>query len=112
MWVIVRDYKQFVSMIQTRGVPEFISFDHDLADVHYAVMLKDVEIHGYEVENKQLTDISYGLEKTGYDCAKWLVDFCIDNKEKFPEYVVHSMNPVGAERIRSYVQLAKQKGGV
>lgn len=40
-------------------------------------------------------------EKTGYDCAKWLVDYCIDNKLTLPKHVyVHSMNPVGKKNIQ------------
>lgn len=33
------------------------------------------------------------------DCAKWLVDYCIDNKERLPKIFVHSANPVGADNI-------------
>lgn len=54
----------------------------------------------------------YGSEKTGYDCAKWLVDFCIDNKLKFPNYQVHSLNPIGSKRIRDYIELAKEKANI
>lgn len=50
-------------------------------------------------------------EKTGYECAKWLVSYCIDNKLKLPSYYVHSMNPVGAENIHgmmaSYYKFAQ-----
>lgn len=42
------------------------------------------------------------VEKTGYDCAKWLIDYCIDNDLELPKKVlVHSMNPTGAENIKS-----------
>ena len=34
------------------------------------------------------------------DCAKWLVDFCMDNKVELPKFYVHSANPVGADNIR------------
>ena len=79
-------------------------------------MLKDVE------ENLQFTtsvidDIgslnltfNYGPEKTGFDCAKWLVDHCHDNSLSFPEYIVHSLNPVGSERIKRYIEAAKNNG--
>lgn len=66
----VYDYEEFVAFIMQNGLPEFISFDHDL-----------------------------GLGKTGFDCAKWLVEFCIDNDLKLPEFFVHSQNPVGKENI-------------
>ena len=47
-------------------------------------------------------------EKTGYDCAKWLVDYCMDNGLKLPEFEVHSMNPAGGENIRMYLENFKK----
>ncbi len=92
-WDIVKDYNQFVKWIVTNGVPELVSFDHDLADEHYSpAMCGDGADYPQEFE-----------EKTGLDCAKFLVEYCIDNKLKFPEFHVHSMNPVGSERIRNYI---------
>ncbi len=42
------------------------------------------------------------IEKTGYHCAKWLIDYCIDNKKELPhEIIVHSMNPYGSRNIKS-----------
>jgi hypothetical protein len=51
------------------------------------------------------TEFSYDnfKEKTGYDCAKWLCNYCIDNGIPLPEYYVHSMNPVGRENIKFYL---------
>ena len=72
-WNIARDFNEAVKLVQEHGCPEFISFDHDL-----------------------------GLEKNGYDFAKWLVDQLLDKKIKMPrnfEFCVHSMNPVGARNI-------------
>ncbi len=42
-------------------------------------------------------------EKTGYDCAKWLVNFCMDNNLELPEYYAHSMNTVGRRNILGYL---------
>ena len=41
------------------------------------------------------------VEKTGYDCAKWLVEYCIDNNKSLPKYAIQSANPVGKENINS-----------
>ena len=82
-WIIVKSYDEFVSTIketfERKHFPLMVSFDNDL---------------GYETPQD---------EKTGYDCAKWLVDFCMDNKLEFPKYKVHSQNPVGQENIISYL---------
>ena len=42
---IVRNYDQFVQHITTNGVPDFVTFDHDLADEHYAAMLRDCQLN-------------------------------------------------------------------
>ena len=93
-WSIVRNYHAFTAIIEGKGIPEIISFDHDLADEHY-----DPQI---------MNDMSYGdvynlfSEKTGYHCAKWLIDYCIDNNEKVPSQIfIHSMNPAGSMNIKS-----------
>lgn len=42
------------------------------------------------------------IEKTGYHCAKWLIDYSLNNKLKVPtKIIVHSMNPVGSLNIKS-----------
>jgi hypothetical protein len=43
-------------------------------------------------------------EKTGLDCAKWLVDYCIDNQLDLPKYYVHSANPIGRQNIINYLE--------
>jgi hypothetical protein len=88
-WKIARNYNEFIYYIKTAWekysmFPEIISFDHDLADEHY----------GADVNN----DFK---EKTGMNCAKWLVDYCMDNEIRMCSYYCHSMNPVGRENIIS-----------
>lgn len=85
-WIIVRNYYEFCNYIQKFGLPDFISFDHDLADEHYV----DFEPSDYK-------------EKTGYECAKWLVHWCLENNFNLPNYIVHSANPVGKQNIESYL---------
>lgn len=90
-WIIARSYDEFVKTIQEKGIPEIISFDHDLADIHY-----DQQEH---VDNDYYDIVS---EKTGYHCAKWFIDYCIDNNKKLPATIlIHSMNPAGSLNIKS-----------
>jgi hypothetical protein len=95
-WFVVRDYKEFVKWISFHGVPDLISFDHDLADIHYEVDFSD-----WEFSSDQL-----GVEETGLDCAKWLVDYCLDNGVGLPQYIVHSANPAGRKNIQGYLDNA------
>lgn len=90
---VVRNYQEFVDIITLRGLPKFVTYDHDLSDCHYG--------HGLKGDN-----IPYDkyTEKTGYDCAKWLVEYCMNKGVKHPSYMVHSMNPVGKSNIISYVE--------
>ena len=98
---IIRNYSEFIAYISMFGLPDYISFDHDLADQHY----------GHGLNNDEIPYNRY-TEKTGYDAAKWLVDYCIDKGLKFPDFDVHSMNPVGRTNIIEYVSNARQKAGI
>lgn len=113
-WIVVRNYDEFVKTVLSFGTPDYVAFDHDLADEHYKVMVQEVL---YSQKHTQFIDdehgglnvtFDYGSEKTGYDCCKWLVEFCEERQVKFPEFEVHSLNPVGRERIRSYIENAKK----
>jgi hypothetical protein len=98
-WCIVRNYLEFKRWIKFNGIPDLISFDHDLADLHYEVDFRD---WGDYSSN------DLGVEETGLDCAKWLVNYCLDNGFDLPEYIVHSANPVGRKNIQSYLDNAKK----
>jgi hypothetical protein len=98
-WMIIRSYDAFVDIITKKGrLPEFVAYDHDLADSHYNVF------HSIDENGRLTIDYDKFNEKTGYDCAKWLVDYCMEKGIKHPPYTVHSMNPVGAKNIISYVE--------
>lgn len=83
-WDVVKTYDEFVDFITNNGIPQWVSFDHDLADEHYK-------------SNSEST------EKTGLECVKWLVEYCHDNNVPFPQWAIHSANPVGAENMESYI---------
>ena len=96
-WTIIRDYNNFKALIELKGyLPEFITFDHDLALQHYANLCNSE------------TDYSKYTEKTGYDYAKWLIEYCQINNFKIPDYTVHSLNPIGAKNIISILENYKQ----
>lgn len=88
-WCIVRSYNEFVEHITKYGMPEIVSFDHDLADIHYNPLT-------------WTADFKY-KEKTGFDCVKWLVDHCMDSGQEFPIWYLHTQNPVGRENMFSYI---------
>ena len=105
-WTIVRSYGEFIDYITSNGVPHFVSFDHDLSDEHYNDLLSDKNW----AKNDSDIKLKYEdyKEKTGYECAKWLVDWCVDSGVELPDYVVHSANPVGKSNIISYLENAKK----
>ena len=95
-WTIVRNYKEFVDVILDKGMPEMVSFDHDL---------EPDKIDG-DILNLKSCKIIRSM--TGYDCAKWLVDYCMKDNLPFPKYYVHSMNPVGKTNIEKYIENYKK----
>lgn len=91
-WVIVRTYDEFIKYVEENGIPEIISFDHDLSDEHLS--------YQEQFSNRDIYDVVE--EKTGFHCAKWFIDYCIDNEKELPtDILIHSMNPVGSLNIKS-----------
>ena len=98
-WMVVRNYHEFVNLIQKLGLRNIatISLDHDLGDSAMN------EYHTNVSPNFKL-DYENIKEKTGYDAAKWLVGHYMDNfTSPFPQIYVHSANPVGAANIVNYI---------
>lgn len=79
--VWVKSYEQFCYTILLNGLPDAICFDHDIQSFD-----------------------KLGNEKTGYDAAKFLVNYCIDNNKELPLYNIQSANPVGKENIDSLLK--------
>lgn len=67
----VKNYEEFCKYINANGLPDIICFDHDL-----------------------------GEEKSGYDCAKFVVTYCQAHQLDIPEFEIQSSNVVGKENIR------------
>ncbi len=67
----IKNYETFCKYIEENGLPDIICFDHDL-----------------------------GEEKSGYDCAKYLVNYCQQHNLDIPEYDIQSSNPVGRDNIK------------
>lgn len=97
-WKIVRNYNDFVKIINENGIPSFISYDHDLAYGHYE------KYHGVDEEGRLIINYDEFEEKTGYDCCKFLVSECMKLKLEHPDFIVHSLNPIGAKNISLYIE--------
>ena len=112
-WIVVRNYNEFVSKVQEIGLEniDVISLDHDLGDSAMNEYFKNVAPN-YTLDYNNIT------EKTGYDCAKWLVEyFYIKNPNskyksrdvkqgssfRFPKVFTHSANPIGSANIMGYI---------
>lgn len=90
-WVIVRNYNEFIKHITENGMLYMVSFDHDLADEHYSTTAFYENLGDYYLQADR--------EMTGYDCAKWLIEYANENKLQLPFVMCHSMNPAGKENI-------------
>lgn len=75
-WTIVRDYFDFIDLVDKHfDEIDLISFDHDLA------CYKD------------------GVEYTGKSAVDYLIDYCLDNNKKFPDWYAHTDNTSGKRNI-------------
>lgn len=111
-WIVVRDYDEFVDTVIKYGFEniDYISLDHDLGESAMAEYYRNVA-KNFTLDYNNIT------EKTGYDCAKWLIDYYYSNynnddnsrsekKENgitFPMIYVHSANPIGSANIIGYI---------
>ena len=84
-WDKVKSYKEFTSYILKHGIPDIISFDHDLGREHYISYITNKKKHILEDFDTP----------NGYDCAKWLVD----QEYTLKEFYCHSANPIGKINI-------------
>jgi hypothetical protein len=70
---VARTSSKAIKMVQVFGMPDYISFDHDL-----------------------------GGEDTSIVFINWLVEAVLDNRVQIPDnfdFYVHSQNPIGKENI-------------
>lgn len=96
-WTVVRSYNEFVEKINEIGLEniELISLDHDL---DRTAML---EWHNNVVNNYTINYDNI-KEKTGFDCAKWLVEEWKKGKPVV-KVVTHSANAIGSANIMGYI---------
>ena len=96
-WVVVRSYDEFVEKVNEIGLENIqsISLDHDLGDTAVSEWKNNV-YHNYKLDYDNIT------EKTGYDCAKWLVEQWMDDKPVVT-VMTHSANAIGSANIMGYI---------
>jgi len=81
-WVVARNYWEFIWAVTLKGMPEFISFDHDL-----------------------------GEPMDGKDCADWLVNYDLDHPGSMKNltWYVHSDNGPGTDNINGLLNNYMEK---
>ena len=96
-WIIVKSYNEFVEIVNKKGVPSMVSFDHDLAEEHWD--FTHLEENLLKVGDAAILDYDVFEVKTGYHAAEWFLEYCA-NRGKYPEIIlVHSRNPIGKKNI-------------
>ena len=99
-WTFVRNYNEFVKIIEKQGLPKILSLDHDLHSEHYKEYHRMINSDG-------IINYANMAEKTGYHCAVYLANYCIDKRVPVMQYYVHTMNCVGRENIVSVMETVK-----
>lgn len=96
-WTVVRTYQEFVEQVSQLGLDqiELISLDHDLGPSAMREWFNNTTSN-YTINYDNIA------EKTGMDCAKWLVEQWLDGAP-VPVVKVHSANTVGSGNIMGYI---------
>lgn len=102
----IKNYNDFVKWIENNGFPDKICFDHDLG----------FKIDALPFGVKHLAHLFYRMigmqpknSKSGYDCCKWIVDYCLDNNIILDtRFVYQTDNPVGKENMVTLIDNFKR----
>ena len=96
-WTVVRSYDEFINKINEVGLEniELISLDHDLDQTAMDEWYNNV-VNNYTIDYNNIK------EKTGFDCAKWLVEEWKKGKPVVT-VVTHSANAIGSANIMGYI---------
>jgi hypothetical protein len=96
-WTIVRSYDEFVSKINEVGLEniELISLDHDL-DRSAMIEWSKNTFYNYKINYNNI------VEKTGFDCAKWLIDQWNEG-QPVVDVVIHSANAIGSANMMGII---------
>jgi hypothetical protein len=78
-WIVVRSSKEAIDWVNANGMPDIISFDHDLGGDDTSMVFL-----------KQLFEIAF---EKGYNP---------------PKYFIHSANPIGSKNIQSFMESWKK----
>ncbi len=97
-WEVVKNYDEFIAHINLNGLEnyELISLDHDLGEAAMVEYYSNVKPN-YELDYKRID------EKTGMDCARFLVAEAMNKKIQLPTVYVHSANPIGSANMIGYI---------
>jgi hypothetical protein len=107
-WAVVRNFPDFAGHIMRHGIPDYISFEHDLAEEHFA------DFAANQAQGVMAIEYDSFTEKTGYHCAQWLISFCEMHRQngadmslsphRIKTVGIHSDNPAGAVNIMHLLQ--------
>jgi len=105
-WNVVRNYDEFTKWIIENGIPDLISFDHDLAEEHMNDYYSQFAKQGF-----QIPEYETYKEKTGMDCANFVVEYSQKMNVPLKGCCVHSHNPVGSKNIQEFLNGFKKHMG-
>ena len=97
-WVVVRNYADFVQTLEEHGLPNAVSFDHDLHEEH---------VKHYYAVTEPTGVIEYGnlKEKTGKHCAEAFIKKCKQvQPANLPAVYIHSANRYGVQEINKILE--------
>jgi hypothetical protein len=96
-WIIVRNYEEFVFVINQLGLPKVVSLDHDLHRSHMEYYFNFVQKYG-------VIDYNDLKVPTGKQCAEFLMEKWVEDGKPEIKAFVHSANPHGTQNIKNVVK--------
>lgn len=94
-WDVVTNFDEFQDYIYRYGVPDVISFDHDLNDLHYQ--------HAKRFFFQYFEHVRFN--DTGYHALRWLLMYIMYNMAQLPTIYFHTLNDYGKEKMQEALKL-------
>ena len=80
-WVVIRNFWEFKKVICGSGIPDVVTFDHDLG---------------------------IPINENGMMCAELLANYCVSHNIEVPTSYFHTMNMIGKDNMISSLRSAKK----
>jgi hypothetical protein len=88
-WITVRSHDDFMKHVEEKGIPNFVSYDHNMDDGSYTPL--EISSHDSISDLDLFKNIENSKEKIGIHCLASLSEYAKKNSLEMPRVQCHSI---------------------